>query len=143
MPSNEGRGYVLRRILRRAVRYGQKLGFNKPFLHTICNHVIDQMQTAYPSLKDSRSFIDKVVASEEEQFLKTLERGLLLLDEETANLKKGQTLSGEIVFKLYDTYGFPVDLTRVICSEKSIAVDEKGFETYMVFELLQFEAIKV
>jgi alanyl-tRNA synthetase len=131
MPSNEGRGYVLRRIMRRAIRHGKKLGFEGPFLHKTAGYVIDQMKHAYPDLEAKRSLIEKVILAEEEQFLKTLERGLSLLDEETAQLKSGQTLAGEIAFKLYDTYGFPLDLTRVICSEKDIAIDEPGFERSM------------
>lgn len=131
LPSNEGRGYVLRRIMRRAIRHGKKLGFTGPFLHQTTGFVIEQMQEAYPDLKSKREFIEKAVLAEEEQFFKTLERGLSLLDEETSKLKKGQILSGEIAFKLYDTFGFPLDLTRVICSEKEITIDEDGFEAGM------------
>jgi alanyl-tRNA synthetase len=134
MPSNEGRGYVLRRIMRRAIRHGKKLGFKAPFLHQTIGFVIDQMAEAYPDLVNQRAFIAKAVLAEEEQFFRTLERGLSLLDEETAKLsaKSGtRTLPGDVAFKLYDTFGFPLDLTRVICTEKNINVDEAGFERAM------------
>ncbi|MGE0614743.1 MAG: alanine--tRNA ligase [Bacteriovoracia bacterium] len=131
MPSNEGRGYVLRRIMRRAIRHGKKLGLNAPFLHKTAGYVIDQMRDAYPDLEGKRKFIEKAVLAEEEQFFKTLERGLALLDEETSKLGGKKTLSGDVVFKLYDTYGFPLDLTRVICAEREIGVDEAGFEAAM------------
>ncbi|MEK7692458.1 MAG: alanine--tRNA ligase, partial [Bdellovibrionota bacterium] len=131
MPSNEGRGYVLRRIMRRAIRHGQKLGFQGPFLNKTTGFVIDQMKDAYPDLVDKRTFIARAVLAEEEQFLKTLERGLALLDEETAKPSQAKILPGEVAFKLYDTFGFPLDLTRVICSEKGISVDEAGFDVSM------------
>ncbi len=131
LPSNEGRGYVLRRIMRRAIRHGKKLGFTGPFLHQTASYVIEQMKDAYPEIAEKRAFIEKVIIAEEEQFFKTLERGLTLLDDEMQKLHKGQTLAGEIAFKLYDTYGFPLDLTRVICAEKDIAIDEIGFEKSM------------
>ncbi|HCM41328.1 MAG: alanine--tRNA ligase [Bdellovibrionales bacterium GWB1_52_6] len=131
MPSNEGRGYVLRRIIRRAIRHGKKLGFTGPFLHKATGFVIEQMQDAYPDMVEKRAFIEKAVFAEEEQFFRTLERGLTLLDEETGKLAGAKTLPGEVAFKLYDTFGFPLDLTRVICAEKGIAVDEPGFEKAM------------
>jgi alanyl-tRNA synthetase len=131
LPSNEGRGYVLRRIMRRAIRYGKKLGLNAPFLHKTVGFVIEQMKEAYPNLVSQRAFIEKVVLAEEEQFFRTLERGLSLLDEEISKLGSSKTLPGEIAFKMYDTYGFPLDLTRVICSEKGVGVDEVGFEKSM------------
>ena len=133
MPSNEGRGYVLRRILRRAIRYGKTLGLLKPSLYKVCLFVVEQMGDTYPELKDQKSLIEKAVIAEEEQFLKTLERGLNLLDDELKLLKDSnkKTLSGEVAFKLYDTFGFPVDLTRVICQEKGFEVDEAGFEASM------------
>jgi len=131
MPSNEGRGYVLRRIMRRAIRHGKKLGFNQAFFHKTCGFVIDQMHEAYPDLRDKRAFVDRVVLSEEEQFLRTLETGLSLLEGATASMKPGQALSGDVAFKLYDTYGFPIDLTRVICEEHKFTVDEPGFEKAM------------
>lgn len=131
LPSNEGRGYVLRRIMRRAIRHGRKLGFSGPFLNQVCGFVIDQMQEAYPDLKSKRAFIERAVAAEEEQFFKTLDRGLGLLDEELAKLGANKTLSGSVAFTLYDTFGFPLDLTRTICDERGIQIDEKGFETAM------------
>jgi len=131
MPSNEGRGYVLRRIIRRAIRHGKKLGFERPFLHTVCGFVIDQMNPVFTDLESKRAFIDRAVLSEEEQFLRTLEKGLGLLDDEAAKLKKGGSLPGDVAFKLYDTFGFPFDLTRTICEEKNLTVDEAGFEKFM------------
>lgn len=131
MPSNEGRGYVLRRIMRRAIRHGKKLGFEAPFLFRTAGFVIDQMKDAYPELVEKRTFIEKAVQAEEEQFFKTLERGLALLDEETAKLTGKKTLPGTVAFKMYDTYGFPLDLTRVILAEKGMDIDEAGFEKAM------------
>ena len=131
LPSNEGRGYVLRRIMRRAIRHGRKLGFNAPFMHKTCGFVIDQMKEAYPDLIEKRSFIERAVLAEEEQFFKTLDRGLGLLDEELAKLGAKKTLPGSVAFTLYDTFGFPVDLTRTICEERGISVDEAGFESAM------------
>jgi alanyl-tRNA synthetase len=131
MPANEGRGYVLRRIIRRAIRYGKKIGLDKPFLHKACGFVIDQMSDAYPDIKEKAAFIARAVLAEEEQFFKTLERGLALLDEEMGNAKSKGMLSGEVAFKLYDTFGFPVDLTRIICAEHGLTVDEPAFEKAM------------
>jgi alanyl-tRNA synthetase len=128
MPSNEGRGYVLRRIMRRAIRMGKKLGFEKPFMHKTSGFVIEQMKDAYPSLIDQRAFIEKVVLAEEEQFLRTLDKGIELFNEWRAGNKDQKTLPGEVAFKLYDTFGFPLDLTRVMASELGVAVDEAGFE---------------
>ena len=130
LPSNEGRGYVLRRIIRRAIRHGKKLGFQGPFLNKTAIFVVDEMSQAYPDLLDKKSFISKILLTEEEQFLKTIDKGLALLDEEISKLTT-KTLSGDIAFKLYDTYGFPIDLTRVICEEKNLIVDEAGFEASM------------
>jgi alanyl-tRNA synthetase len=131
MPSNEGRGYVLRRIMRRAIRHGRKLGFSGPFLHQCCGYVIDQMKEAFPDLTEKRAFIERAVMAEEEQFFKTLDRGLGLLDEELKKLGDKKTLSGAVAFTLYDTFGFPLDLTRTICEERGITVDEKAFESHM------------
>ncbi len=134
MPSNEGRGYVLRRIMRRAIRHGRKLGFDGPFLHKTCGFVIEQMKDAYPDLVEKKAFIERAVLAEEEQFFKTLDRGLGLLDEELAKLSKSpgkKVLNGTIAFTLYDTFGFPLDLTRTICDERGIELDEKGFEVSM------------
>ncbi|MBC7396764.1 MAG: alanine--tRNA ligase [Bdellovibrionales bacterium] len=131
MPSNEGRGYVLRRIMRRAIRHGRKLGFDGPFLNKVCGYVIEEMKTAYPDLVDKRAFIERAVLAEEEQFFKTLDRGLGLLDEELAKLGGKKLLSGQVAFTLYDTFGFPLDLTRTICEERGIEIDEKAFEASM------------
>ncbi len=131
MPSNEGRGYTLRRIMRRAIRHGRKLGFEGPFLHKVCGFVIDQMKGAYPDLVDKRAFIERAVHAEEEQFFKTLDRGLGLLDEELKKLGAQKVLPGSVAFTLYDTFGFPLDLTRTICEERGITVDEKNFEAAM------------
>jgi alanyl-tRNA synthetase len=131
MPSNEGRGYVLRRIIRRAVRHGKKLGFTGPFLHKTVGFVIQQMKDAYPDLVEKRTLIEKATLAEEEQFFRTLEKGLALLDEETSKLASTKQLPGDIAFKLYDTFGFPLDLTRVICAEKGFSIDEIGFEKAM------------
>lgn len=130
-PSNEGRGYVLRRIIRRAIRHGKKLGFTGPFMHKVCGFVIDEMRGAYTELRDKRAFIDKCVQAEEEQFFRTLELGLDLLETELKKVAKGSTMHGDIVFKLYDTYGFPVDLTRMIAQERGLDIDEPGFEAAM------------
>lgn len=131
IPANEGRGYVLRRIIRRAIRYGRNLGFREPFLHKTCGFVIAKMREAYPELEHAKELINKLVTIEEEQFFRTLERGLSLLDDEMAKSKKLGVLAGDVAFKLYDTYGFPLDLTRIICNENHISVDEDGFTNCM------------
>ena len=133
LPKNEGRGYVLRRILRRAARHGRKLGLDGPFLHAMAGVVIDQMQGAYPALAEARPFVKKVILSEEERFGETLDTGLKLLDEAVAEAReRGEgTLSGEVAFKLYDTFGFPLDLTQTILAESDMGVDEQGFEAAM------------
>ena len=132
-PSNEGRGYVLRRILRRAIRYGRKLGMKKPFFAAVSRTVIDQMKGAYPALLQHQAVIEKVLTHEEEKFLATLDRGLEILEEEFAEIQKSKKtiLSGALVFKLYDTFGFPKDLTDLIARERKLTLDEKGFETAM------------
>ncbi|MDR1018154.1 MAG: alanine--tRNA ligase [Lachnospiraceae bacterium] len=133
MPSNEGRGYVLRRLLRRACRHGRLLGRTESFLVELAEEVIRTSKDAYPSLEDKRDFILKVVANEEEAFGKTLDQGLAILSEKITELEKnGKTkLSGEDGFKLYDTYGFPIDLTKEILEDKNMTVDEEGFKTAM------------
>lgn len=131
LPSNEGRGYVLRRILRRAIRHGRNLGAKAPFIYKVCEFVIDMMKDAYPDLESKKSFVQKVISTEEEQFFKTLEKGLALLDQELVLAQKSKTLPGAAAFKLYDTFGFPMDLTRVIASEQGVTVDEVGFEKEM------------
>ncbi|MCD6353633.1 MAG: alanine--tRNA ligase [Proteobacteria bacterium] len=133
LPSNEGRGYVLRRVIRRAVRHGKKLGLDKPFLYRTTGVVADIMQDAYPELSKARNFVAQAVINEEGRFLETLEVGLKLLQEEIEKLKEAQPprLSGDVVFKLYDTYGFPIDLTADILREKGISIDEEGFSVAM------------
>ena len=130
MPSNEGRGYVLRRIIRRAVRHGHKLGTKQTFFYKLVAPLIDVMQQAAVDLKQQQMIVEQVLKTEEEQFAKTLERGLALLDDELAQLK-GNTLDGNIAFRLYDTYGFPLDLVADICRERNISVDEAGFNSAM------------
>lgn len=129
LPSNEGRGYVLRRIIRRAVRHGYKLGQSKPFFHKLVADLVKEMGDAYPELKEKQVQIEETLKNEESRFAQTLETGMALL--ENALAKGGKTLDGEIIFKLYDTYGFPYDLTADICRERNIELDEAGFEREM------------
>ena len=129
LPSNEGRGYVLRRIIRRAVRHGYKLGQSKPFFHKLVDDLVKEMGGAYPELKEKQAQIEEALKNEESRFAQTLETGMALL--ENALAKGGKTLDGEIIFKLYDTYGFPYDLTADICRERNIELDEAGFEREM------------
>ena len=133
LPSNEGRGYVLRRILRRAARHGKLLGLDKPFLNEVVSVVVETMKDAYPDLSDKESFIRKVVVNEEQRFIETLDSGLKILSEEVAALKKsGQPIvPGAVVFKLYDTFGFPVDLTADIVKKDRLTLDMEGFEKAM------------
>ncbi|WP_201614054.1 alanine--tRNA ligase [Psychrobacter sp. JCM 18902] len=130
-PSNEGRGYVLRRIIRRAVRHGNKLGADSEFFYKMVAPLVAEMGTAYPELKDKQSVIENAIQKEEAQFAKTLAQGLRLLASELEGLKDGDTLSGEAAFKLYDTYGFPVDLTADITRERGIVIDEAEFDEHM------------
>ncbi|QIZ48133.1 MULTISPECIES: alanine--tRNA ligase [Dickeya] len=130
MPSNENRGYVLRRIIRRAIRHGNMLGAKETFFYKLVGTLIEVMGAAGEELKRQQSLVEQALKNEEEQFARTLERGLLLLDEEIKQLK-GDTLSGEAAFRLYDTYGFPVDLTADVCRERNLKVDEAGFERAM------------
>ncbi|MDH1704961.1 alanine--tRNA ligase [Acinetobacter johnsonii] len=129
-PSNEGRGYVLRRIIRRAVRHGNKLGATGSFFHKMLQPLIEVMGQAYPELEAQKVRIEAQLLKEEEQFAKTLEQGLKLLEGELAQLK-GSVIPGEVVFKLYDTYGFPTDLTADIARERDLTIDEAGFEVEM------------
>ena len=133
MPSNEGRGYVLRRLLRRACRHGRLLGIEGSFLPKLAETVIAGSKDGYPELEEKKDFILKVIAKEEEQFNKTIDQGLGILSELIAEMeKKGErTLSGDSAFKLYDTYGFPLDLTKEILEEKKLSVDEEGFRSAM------------
>ena len=129
LPSNEGRGYVLRRIIRRAVRHGYKLGQSKPFFHKLVADLVKEMGDAYPELKEKQVQIEEALKNEESRFAQTLETGMALL--ENALAKGSKKLDGEIIFKLYDTYGFPYDLTADICRERNIELDEAGFEREM------------
>ena len=130
MPSNEGRGYVLRRIIRRAVRHGHMLGAKGIFFYKLVKPLINVMENAAVELNNNREHVENTLRLEEEQFLKTLERGLFLLDQELAKIT-GHVLPGDIAFKLYDTYGFPLDLTADVCREKNITIDEVGFNNCM------------
>ncbi|MGJ7458556.1 alanine--tRNA ligase [Halomonas sp. RA08-2] len=127
LPSNEGRGYVLRRIIRRAIRHGHKLGAQGDFFHKLVGALDAEMGDAYPELREARHQIERVLLKEEEQFARTLEHGMGLLEEALAGLD-GEVLPGETVFKLYDTYGFPYDLTADVCRERGVTLDEIGFE---------------
>ena len=133
MPSNEGRGYVLRRLLRRAARHGRLIGLKEPFLHKVATTVAAVMGDAYPELRAEEQRIGEIIRSEEERFGETLDRGLVLLEEATAKLKaaKQKTLPGEVAFRLYDTYGFPLDLTEDILSGEDMVVDQAGFGKLM------------
>ena len=131
LPSNEGRGYVLRRLLRRAARHGRLLGIEGKFLNELCDVVIEESKTAYNELETKRDFIKSVINSEEEKFNETLEQGLVILNQLVEKMDKGSVFSGENAFKLYDTYGFPLDLTVEILSEQGIEVDKDGFAVLM------------
>ncbi|MBB4865483.1 alanyl-tRNA synthetase [Pseudomonas nitritireducens] len=130
LPSNEGRGYVLRRIIRRACRHGNKLGAKGTFFHKIVAALVGEMGEAFVELKQQQAHIERVLKTEEEQFAKTLEQGLKILEQDLSELK-GSVIPGNVVFKLYDTYGFPVDLTNDIARERSLTLDEEGFEREM------------
>lgn len=131
LPSNEGRGYVLRRIIRRAIRHGNKLGAKDIFFYKLVAELINQMGEAYPQLIEKRELIEKTLIKEEELFLKTIENGIKIFDTEIASLKS-DTISGEIAFRLYDTYGFPLDLTADMAREKGLKVDEEAFKEQML-----------
>lgn len=133
VPHNEGRGYVLRRLLRRAARHGRLLGINEPFLYKVCETVIAENKSAYPQLEANKDYIVKVIKVEEERFAKTIDQGMELLGEmiEELSAKSGSVLSGEEAFKLYDTFGFPIDLTREILEERSMSVNEEEFAQLM------------
>ncbi|WP_017902914.1 alanine--tRNA ligase [Pseudomonas asplenii] len=130
LPSNEGRGYVLRRIIRRACRHGNKLGAKGSFFYQIVAALVAEMGEAFPELKSQQAHIERVLKAEEEQFAKTLEQGLKILEQDLAELK-GSIVPGDVVFKLYDTYGFPMDLTGDIARERNLTLDEAGFEREM------------
>ncbi|MES2214879.1 MAG: alanine--tRNA ligase [Pseudomonadota bacterium] len=127
MPSNEGRGYVLRRIMRRAMRHAHQLGAKEPLMYKLLPKLVELMGSAYPELKRAEAFVSDILKQEEERFKSTLERGLKLLHEEITHIPSGSSLSGDIAFKLYDTYGFPLDLTEDILKSKNIGVDNAGF----------------
>jgi alanyl-tRNA synthetase len=133
LPSNEGRGYVLRRIMRRAIRHGKRLGLERLFLARICGAVIEEMSPAYPETRESQAFIEKVATTEEESFRRTIDKGLAILEEEMARLSKENetVIPGKVAFQLYDTFGFPMDLTRTIAAERGLTVDEPGFDRHM------------
>ncbi len=130
MPSNEGRGYVLRRIIRRAVRHGNKLGLSTPFFCHLVQPLIEVMGEAYPEIKTNKEKIERVLTQEENQFARTLEQGLRLLQEQIQTLN-GKEIAGEVAFKLYDTYGFPLDLTADIAREQGLTIDMNGFNNCM------------
>jgi alanyl-tRNA synthetase len=130
VPSNEGRGYVLRRIIRRAIRHGHKLGLKDAFFYKLVEPLVNEMGKAYPELASAQQRVEKELQKEEVRFAKTLDKGMKILETSIADLK-GDTLSGEVVFELYDTYGFPVDLTADIARERKLKIDQDGFEAAM------------
>ena len=132
MPSNEGRGYVLRRIMRRAMRHAHQLGARDPLMYKLLPKLVDLFGHAYPEIKRAEEFVSSILQQEEERFKKTLDRGLKLLEEESVAISKGGKLSGEVAFKLYDTYGFPLDLTEDILKKQKLAVDNEGFNKQML-----------
>src|SRR5437868_3812811 len=133
IPGNEGRGYVLRRIIRRAIRHGYKLGQKTPFFHKLVPDLVAQMGDAYPELADAQSRVIEVLRAEEERFFETIENGMSILETALAELKGkgGKVLDGELAFKLHDTYGFPLDLTQDVCRELDVTVDEAAFNAAM------------
>ncbi len=133
LPANEGRGYVLRRIMRRAIRYGKTLGLDAPFMDAVTRVVLAEMGEAYPHIVDNAALLKKVVDNEEERFLETLEHGLAMLEAEVIKVQQQgkDALAGDFIFKLYDTFGFPVDIVRDISLERGLSFDEKGFEAAM------------
>src|SRR5690625_2556548 len=131
IPGNEGRGYVLRRIIRRALRHGHKLGQSQPFFYRLVEALKQQMGAAYPELAEQQQRIEEVLKQEEERFIETLDHGMKILEEALSNLTAGAVLDGQTLFTLYDTYGFPVDLTADICRERDVAVDFQGFDAAM------------
>jgi alanyl-tRNA synthetase len=133
LPSNEGRGYVLRRLLRRAARFGRELGLDRPFLHEVSQTVVEKMSHQYPELSESRKHIEKIILTEEERFTTTLARGMDTLEGVFATMDKDgrKTIPGEELFKLYDTFGFPMDLTKDIAEDRGYEMDEEGFQSAM------------
>jgi alanyl-tRNA synthetase len=143
LPSNEGRGYVLRRILRRAIRYGRQIGLTRPFLHETAGVVFDIMHTAYPELKEASAFITNVLGNEETRFSETLDNGLRLLNDTLAGLKAmgENTIPGEVIFKLYDTFGFPVDIVRDVIHDDAFVIDQEGFNNAMAAQRAQSRSV--
>lgn len=141
IPSNEGRGYVLRRIIRRAIRHGYQIEMVSPFFYQLVKPLVEQMSGAYPELKKSQTLIEKVLQQEEQQFAVTLNQGMKLLEEAIQQLT-GKVIPGEIIFRLYDTYGFPIDLTADIARERGLKIDEAGFEKEMARQRAQSQANK-
>jgi alanyl-tRNA synthetase len=139
MPSNEGRGYVLRRIIRRAVRHGYKMGADDIFFYKLVNTLVSEMGDAYPELVQQQAVVENVLKVEEEQFSKTLERGMAILNDALSQLE-GKQVPGELVFKLYDTFGFPADLTNDVAREQGLTIDEAGFETAMAQQKSQSQS---
>jgi alanyl-tRNA synthetase len=131
LPSNEGRGYVLRRIMRRAIRHGYKLGLNEPFFFKVVAPLAEVMGEAYPELRNKQALLEKTIKGEEESFAITLDKGMKLLEDAITKLGGGKTIPGDVVFKLYDTYGFPFDLTADIARERELALDEAGYDKEM------------
>ncbi|CAH2907035.1 MAG: Alanyl-tRNA synthetase (EC [uncultured Paraburkholderia sp.] len=142
IPGNEGRGYVLRRIVRRAIRHGYKLGKKGSFFHRMVADLVEQMGGAYPELKDAQQRVTDVLRQEEERFFETIEHGMSILENALAELEKkgGKTLDGELAFKLHDTYGFPLDLTADVCRERQVTVDEAAFDEAMARQREQARA---
>lgn len=139
VPSNEGRGYVLRRIVRRAVRHGYQLGVKEIFFYKIVAGLVEVMGDAYPELAEKQAFVEKILKEEEEQFARTLENGMVILEKAIAELD-GKTIPGQTVFKLYDTYGFPVDLTADVAREHELSIDQQGFDAAMAAQKNQARA---
>ena len=131
IPSNEGRGYVLRRIIRRAIRHGYKLGVRKPFFSKLVKNLVAEMGAAYPDLAAKEAIVTQTLFTEEERFFETIANGMDILDNELSALPEGGTLSGDVAFKLHDTFGFPLDLTADVCRERGFSVDEAGFDAAM------------
>lgn len=140
VPGNEGRGYVLRRIIRRAVRHGYKMGARQPFLYSLVPALVKEMGEAYPELKRDQARIEEVLKGEESRFFETIANGMSLLEGALAGLKGKKVLDGETAFRLHDTYGFPLDLTADVCRERGVTVDEAGFETAMAHQREQARA---
>ncbi len=131
VPGNEGLGYVLRRIARRAIRHGYKLGARKPFFHRLVAAVVAEMGAAYPDLRSQQARVTAVLKQEEEQFFRTIANGMEILESALATLAPGQPLSGDVAFKLHDTFGFPVDLTADVCRERGVGVDVARFDALL------------